>query len=180
MKVALILANGFEEIEAISVVDILRRGEIECVIVGLDRALVCGAHHICIQSDILLDELNEIEFDAIVLPGGLPGATNLANCDKLIQILSKFDANNKLICAICAAPSVVLNKAGVLKQNFTCYPGFEKYIKNSNYLPNQNVVKDHNIVTSRGPATAMEFALEILRELKGEKIYKDVNNGLLF
>lgn len=179
MKVAVILANGFEEIEALSVVDILRRGDVECVIVGLDRTLICGAHEICVQSDILLDELDETQFDAIVLPGGLLGAKNLAKSAKLTQILHKFDENNKFICAICAAP-VVLAKAQVLKQNFTCYPSFEKEIEISTFIPNQNVVKDHNIITSKGPATAMEFGLEILRELQGEKIYKDIKNGLLF
>lgn len=178
MKVAIVLANGFEEIEAVSVIDILRRGGIESVIVGLDRNLVCGAHHIFIQSDILLDELDYNEFEAIVLPGGLPGADNLANSQKLTEILNSFDANNKYICAICAAP-FVLSNAGVIKQNFTCYPGFESRIKNANFISNQNVVKDHNIITSKGPATAMEFALEILRELQGEKIYKDIKSGLL-
>lgn len=179
MKVAVILATGFEEIEAISIIDILRRGDIECLSVGLDRRKVEGAHNIVVYTDIVLDDLNVDEFDMIILPGGLPGADNLANSKKLIDILHSFDANNKRIGAICASP-FVLAKADLIKNSYTCYPGFEKKVDKNGYMPNQNVVRDHNIMTSCGPATAMEFALEILRELKGEKTYNEIKEGLLF
>lgn len=179
MKAAVILATGFEEIEAINIIDILRRGDIECLSVGLDRRKVDGAHNITIYADIVLDDLNVDEFDMIILPGGLPGADNLVNSEKLIDILHSFDANNKHIGAICAAP-FVLSKADLIKNSYTCYPGFEKKVDKNGYIPNQNVVRDHNIMTSRGPATAMEFALEILRELKGEKTYNEIKEGLLF
>lgn len=179
MKVAVILATGFEEIEAISIIDILKRGGIECLSVGLDRENVTGTHNITIRTDIILDNLVVDEYEMIVLPGGLPGADNLANSDKLCKILHSFEANNKYIGAICAAP-FVLAKFNLIKNSYTCYPGFEKKVNHKGYIPNQNVIKDHNIITSRGPATAMEFGLEILRELKGEKIYTDVKNDLLF
>lgn len=179
MKVAIILATGFEEIEAVGIIDILKRGGIDCVSVGLDRRKVTGAHNITVYADIVLDDLLVSEYEMAILPGGLPGADNLANSNKLCEILQSFDANNKHIGAICAAP-FVLAKFDLIKNSYTCYPGFEKNVNKSGYISNQNVVRDHNIMTSRGPATAMEFGLEILRELKGEKVYLDVKNGLLF
>ncbi|MCD8213442.1 MAG: DJ-1/PfpI family protein [Campylobacter sp.] len=180
-KVAVILANGFEEIEALSVVDVLRRAQIDTLCVGLDRTLVVGAHGVSVESDILLDELKEYEFDAIVLPGGLPGAQNLADSKELGKILRLFDDNDKLICAICAAP-MALASAGVLKDFFTCYPGFETNVRKdkSGYIGDKNVICDHNIMTSKGPATAMEFALEIVKELNGSSSYESVKNELLY
>ena len=180
-RVAVIFANGFEEIEALSVVDILRRADIDALCVGLDRALVVGAHGVSVKVDLLLSELREIELDAIVLPGGLPGAQNLADSKELGEILRRFDDNGKLICAICAAP-MALAKAGVLKDAFTCYPGFETNVRadKNGYISDKNVICDHNIMTSRGPATAMEFALEIVKELNGTSSYESVRDGLLY
>ncbi len=103
-KVAVMLANGFEEIEALSVIDILRRAEVEALGVGLEKRLVTGAHGVEIKADMVLDELKVVEFDMIVLPGGLPGAEHLAKSEKLGKVLRDFDANNAKIGAICAAP----------------------------------------------------------------------------
>ena len=179
MKVAIILANGFEEIEAVSLIDILRRAEIDAVSVGLDKKCVCGAHGIEMIADEILDDIKVSEFDMIVLPGGLPGAENLAKSEKLGKILRDFDANNAKIGAICAAPWA-LATAGVLKSSYTCYPGFENQIAHPGYTNSANVVKDQNIMTSKGPATAMEFALQIVRELKGEQVYSKLKSDLLF
>lgn len=179
MKVAVVLATGFEEIEAITLLDVLKRGEIDCVSVGLDRQKVVGAHNIAIHADITLNDLSINEYSMIILPGGLPGTYNLADSKELREILHLFDANNKYIGAICAAP-FVLAKADLMKNSYTCYPGFEKKVDKAGYISNQNVIRDHNIMTSKGPATAMEFGLEILRELKGEKIYADIKKELLF
>ena len=179
MKVAIVLANGFEEIEAVSLIDILRRAEIDAVSVGLDKKCVCGAHGIEMIADEILDDMKVSEFDMIVLPGGLPGAENLAKSVKLGKILRDFDANNAKIGAICAAPWA-LATAGVLKSSYTCYPGFESQIAHPGYTNSANVVKDQNIMTSKGPATAMEFALQIVRELKGEQVYSKLKSDLLF
>ena len=179
MKVAIVLANGFEEIEAVSLIDILRRAEIDAVSVGLDEKCVCGTHGIELVADEILDDIKASEFSMIVLPGGLPGAENLAKSEKLGKILRDFDANNAKIGAICAAPWA-LATAGVLKSAYTCYPGFEKAVAHAGYTPSANVVKDQNIMTSRGPATAMEFALQIVRELKGEQVYSKLKSDLLF
>ena len=179
MKAAIVLANGFEEIEAVSLIDILRRAEIDAVSVGLDKKCVCGAHGVEMIADEILDDIKVSEFDMIVLPGGLPGAENLAKSEKLGKILRDFDANNAKIGAICAAPWA-LATAGVLKSSYTCYPGFENQIAHPGYTNAANVVKDQNIMTSKGPATAMEFALQIVRELKGKQVYSKLKSDLLF
>ena len=179
MKVAIVLANGFEEIEAVSLIDILRRAEIDAISMGLDKKCVCGAHGVEMIADEILDDIKVSEFDMIVLPGGLPGAENLAKSEKLGKILRDFDANNAKIGAICAAPWA-LATAGVLKSSYTCYPGFESQIAHPGYTNSANVVKDQNIMTSKGPATAMEFALQIVRELKGEQVYSKLKSDLLF
>lgn len=178
-KVAVMLANGFEEIEAITIIDILKRAGVQAKFVGLDADILTGAHGVKVHADTTLDKISESEFDMIVLPGGLPGAQYLADSDRLKAVLKEFDASGKFVAAICAAP-MALAKAGIIKQSYTCYPGFETKVAKDGYISSQNVVKDGNIITSRGPATAMEFALELVRNLCGEQIYKDVKEGLLF
>ena len=176
---AIVLANGFEELEAISLIDILRRADIDALAVGLEKKCVCGTHGVEMIADEILDDIKVSEFDMIVLPGGWPGAENLAKSERLGQVLRDFDANNTKIGAICAAPWA-LATAGVLKSSYTCYPGFESQIAHPGYTNSANVVKDQNIMTSKGPATAMEFALQIVRELKGEQVYSKLKSDLLF
>ena len=176
---AIVLANGFEELEAISIIDMLRRADSDALAVGLEKECVRGTHDIELVADEILDDIKVSEFSMIVLPGGLPGAENLAKSEKLGKILRDFDANSTKIGAICAAPWA-LATAGVLKSSYTCYPGFENQIAHPGYTNSANVVKDQNIMTSKGPATAMEFALQIVRELKGEQVYSKLKSDLLF
>ena len=177
-KILVPIANGFEEIEAISVIDICRRAGIEVVTAGVEDKVLIGAHNIKIEMDKKIDEVKSSDFDMIVLPGGLPNAFTLAENNDVQRLLKEFKEKNKKIGAICAAPYALL-KADVLSENYTCYPSFEQKIKESGYQNDKNVVIDGNVVTSKGPATAMEFALEIVKILKGEEVYTSVKNGFL-
>ncbi|MCR4944756.1 MAG: DJ-1/PfpI family protein [Clostridium sp.] len=176
-KTAVLLAEGFEEIEALTVVDIIRRGNVECHMVSIKDLEVIGAHGIKVIADkVLSEDINE--YDLIVFPGGMPGATNLKEDKKVLETVKKFNKEGKLIAAICAAP-IVLAAAGIVEnKNITSYPGFEEELKGCNYKE-ENVVIDGNIITSRGPATAMEFGYELLKVL-GNETYNDLKKGMLY
>ena len=180
MKVLVPLAKGFEEIEAVSIIDILRRAEIEVIIASLnDDMLVLGANGITLQADKHIKDIYVTELEMIALPGGWGGTHALADDINVQNILKEMDAKGKNIAAICAAP-YALNKAGVLKSKYTCYPSVEDEIKRDGYQGDSAmVVEDENIMTSRGPATAICFALKIVKKLKGEATYNRVKSGLL-
>jgi len=174
------IAKGFEEIEAVSIIDVLRRAEVEVLVASLDEEkLVKGANGITIQTDIQVKEINVDTLDMVILPGGWDGTYALADDENIQNILKEMDAKGKNIAAICAAP-YALNKAGVLKQNYTCYPSVEEQIREEGYQGDKSmVVEDANVMTSRGPATAICFALAIVKKLKGEETYKMLKFGLL-
>lgn len=176
-KIIVPIANGFEEIEAISIIDICRRANIEVTIAGVENIKVIGAHNIKIDADCKIEDINSNDFDMIVLPGGLPNAFTLAEDKNVQNLLKEFKSKDKKIGAICAAP-FALHKADVLNENFTCYPGFEQKIRTNGYQ-NEDVVIDDNILTSKGPATATKFALEIVKTLTSKGIYDSVKSGLL-
>ena len=178
-KIIIPISNGFEEIEAITIIDVCRRANIEVTIAGVEDLEITGAHGIKIISDTNIENISSDNFDMIVLPGGLPNAFTLAENEKVQSLLKEFKEKKKKIGAICAAP-YALQTAGVLNENFTCYPSFEEKIKLDGYHPNDSVVIDNDVITSRGPATAMNFALEIVKILCKEDIYANVKNGLLF
>ena len=177
-RVLLPLARGFEEIEAVSVVDILRRADVEVVMASLDTLSVQGTHGIVLSADALLKDINPETFDMIVLPGGLPGATTLAEDPLVLSILQKFDAQKKKIAAICAAP-LALKKAGVLKKSYTCYPSFEVRIDHEGYQKDSKVVCDAYITTSQGPSTSMLFALSLVEQLCGKERALGLRKDLL-
>lgn len=165
----LFLAEGFEEIEALTPVDVLRRAglELKTVAVG-DSKTVRGAHGIEVVADILESELENDVPEAIILPGGMPGTTNLEESATVIDTLMRAIINNSLVCAICAAPSI-LGIMGYLKnKNATCYPGFEQYLDGAT-LVNERVVRDGNIITAKGMGCAAEFALLIVESLCGKE-----------
>ncbi len=169
-KVAVLLADGFEEIEALTTVDILRRAQIICDMISITNELVSGAHNITVKVDKVLQQETIEEYDMLVLPGGMPGATNLAKNNKVMEIIKNFSDNKKkYVAAICASPAVVLSKAGITHDKYiTSYPGaaFESLLEESNYVE-ELVVIDDNIITSRGPATAMLFAYKLVDILGG-------------
>lgn len=173
------LANGFEEIEAITIIDILRRGEIEVIIGYLESSnFIKGAHNIIVQGDKHIKDIDIHTLDMIVLPGGWGGTKALASNETIQNILQQMDKENKLIGAICAAP-FALHTAGVLKHNYTCYPSVEEEIRLDGYIADSIIVEEDNILTSRGPATAMCFGLEVVKKLAGVEKYVAVKNGLL-
>jgi len=178
-KVLLLLAEGFEEVEAFTTVDYLRRMDIivdTCSINGEKR--VTGAHRITVEADKDLNEIHSIKnYDGMVIPGGLPGATNLRDNGRVIELVQDFNKEGKLLAAICAGP-IVLQRAGIIKgKKVTSYPGFDNDLKEGIYT-DELVVQDGNIITARGPAVAVYFAIKIVENLvgkeKGEELGKDI------
>ena len=181
MKVYLILADGFEEIEAITIIDLLRRGNVEIESVTITTNLeVTGAHGISIKSDIYMSDADFKNCCMIILPGGMPGTINLDNCEELNNQILKLKEKGAYICAICAAPMILADK-GILKgKKATIYPNMEKGLKETANWVDDSVVKDGNIITSQGPGTAMEFALKLVEILRGKKEKEKVRNEILF
>lgn len=177
MKTALLLlADGFEEIEAVTIIDVLRRGNVSVTTASLAGKHVRGSHDIAIESDALLESVNVDNFDALVLPGG-PASKTLREEPRVQSAIKKAAASGKLVAAVCAAP-IALEAAGVLEgKRATSYPG--------NPLPSakfveERVVEDGNIVTSRGPGTSMAFALKLVERLSGHETAQKTAEKLLF
>lgn len=164
--VALLLADGFEEIEALTPVDILRRAGIEVKTYSItDELCVCGSHNIMVDADDYLANIEYEKIDAVILPGGMPGTENLQNCKDVIHLLEYANKNRKLICAICAAPKI-LGEIGILNgKKATCYPDFDDKLTGATYT-GERVVVDGRIITSKGMGTAMDFSLAILEYIK--------------
>lgn len=180
-KVAVLMASGFEEVETLSIVDFLRRADIPVDMIAVsDDLKVVGSHNIPIYADFFLDELetNSNQYEMIVLPGGLPGATNLRDNEIVINLIKNQVKQERYVAAICAAP-IVLARAGLCQnKRGTSYPGFEKELDFDQYLE-ELVVQDDKIITSRGPATAIYFALHLIEVLAGKEKRDEIANGLL-
>ncbi len=175
-RVLVPLAEGFDEIEAMTVIDVLRRAGLDVVVAGLPGTMIKGRSGVKIMTDTRIDEVDHKEFDCLVLPGGNPGYINLGKSKKVAEIINDFDNQKKPIAAICGAPSI-LAKHGVLDdRRATIYPGMEREIPRPR---NANVVTDGHIITSQGPGTAMEFALEIVKMLSGNSKVQEVKRDLV-
>lgn len=179
VNVLLFLADGFEEIEALTVVDVLRRANIKCDTCSIsDSYAVKGSHGIEVKSDVLLKKTDLHEYGAIVLPGGMPGAANLRDNNKVVKIVSDFYKKGKIVAAICAAP-IVLEKAQVIKGNkVTSYPGVKDELKDCIY-EEEILSEDKNLITSRGPATAVYFALKLVERIKDKEKAEIIRDGML-
>ncbi len=178
-KVLVPIATGFEEIEAVSIIDVLRRAGIEVVIASLNESLsVKGAHGIMLQADSSISGISADKLDMIVLPGGWGNTKILASDESIQTLLKTMDKKGKWIGAICAAP-YALAAAGVLKEGYTCYPSIEEKISVSGYRAEASVVETDNIMTSRGPGTAICFGLAIVKKLVGNEIYEKLRSELL-
>ena len=178
-KVALFLANGFEEIEALGTIDILRRAQISVQTVSItDDKKVTGAHHITVLADKTFSEFDFSTAEVLVLPGGMPGAKHLNEHEELKKHIKEFAKNGKTVAAICAAP-MVLGGLGLLDgRKATCYPGFEPELIGAK-ATGEKVVVDENIVTGKGPAFVFDFALQLVETIAGIGTRKEVQDGLL-
>ncbi len=162
------LANGFEECEALAPIDILRRENIEIKTVGVTSKTITGSHGIPIVCDLETNEISTDNLDGIILPGGMPGTLNLEKDNTVSEFIDFCAKNNKLICAICAAPSILGHKNILINKNATCYSGFEKELYGANISEN-SVVTDGNIITACGAGAAFEFGFSILTYLKNKE-----------
>lgn len=181
-SVLLPLANGFEEVEAVGLIDVMRRGGIDVRVAYIDDTIshgriVMGANGIGVKTDIFIEDIRSDDFDMMVLPGGWDGTYALAANARIIELLQEFKAT-KVVGAMCAAP-FVLKKAGVLGNDYTCYPGAKEEIDHPGYREDLKVVTDGNVMTSQGPGTAVCFGLAIVERLVGEESMQAVKDGML-
>ena len=179
-KVYIFFADGLEEIEGLTVVDMLRRAGIDISIVSMNGTLsITGSHQIRIGADILLEDVNEADTDMFILPGGLPGTTYLSESETLGAMLKKAAADGKYVAAICAAPSV-LGGLGILNgKKATSYPGWEDKLIGA-HCRTDRVVVDGNIITSRGMGTAIDFSAELVALLKDRKTADDLKDSIMY
>nr|WP_072514015.1 DJ-1 family glyoxalase III [Ndongobacter massiliensis] len=179
-RVLILMKNGQEEVEALTPVDLLRRAGISVAIVSCEEGLrLQGAHGIEITADVSFEEIPE-EYDAIYLPGGLDGATAMAQDEAVLTLVKETLAKGKMVAALCAAP-IVLEAAGVLSGRcITCYPGFEIKTSSARAHSEEIVVVDDNLITSRGPATAMALSLVLVEKLIGFEARGQLEEELLY
>ena len=181
-KVYVFLADGFEDIEALIPVDVLRRGGVEVVTVSTveDSQIATSAHGVQVVADAMIDECTFDDADLLLLPGGMPGASNLYECDAVRQALLNQHRQQKRIAAICAAPAVVLAQTGVLDgRRATCYPGFEQLLTKADYTADLVTVDGH-VTTAEGPAAALPFAYELLSQLVDAQTSRQVAEGMRY
>ena len=173
------LAEGFEEIEALTPVDVLRRAGLSVQTVSIMKEqVVAGAHGIPVKADVMFDEVYAEDAEMILLPGGLPGATNLDAHQGLSQMILDFAKEEKPLSAICAAPLVFGNRGLLEGKKATCYPGFETYLKGAQYTA-ALVEKDGNFITGKGPGAAMEFAFAIVEKYCGMDKVNELKQGMM-
>jgi 4-methyl-5(b-hydroxyethyl)-thiazole monophosphate biosynthesis len=177
-RVLVPVAQGTEEMEAITIIDVLRRAGADVIVASVDEMTIKAARGIEFKADVLIKDCMETEFDLIVLPGGIPGAQNLKHSKELEILLKKQAGQKKYYAAICASPAVVLHPYGLVTPgHVTCHPGFGKMIDNGNIV-DAPVVVDGNCITSRGAGTACDFALQLVALLYSDDRKKEVMQGL--
>ncbi|WP_456407924.1 DJ-1 family glyoxalase III [Caldithrix abyssi] len=178
-KALVVLAPGFEEIEAITIIDLLRRADIQVTVAGLQPNAITGSHHITVVPDTDIQHVKHETFDMLILPGGQPGTNNLKSDETLLGWIKERFTQGKKLAAICAAPTV-FHAAGITKNlKITSYPSEKKVFTDSQYLE-EAVVKDGPVITSRGVGTAIPFALRLIEELKDRQTAQQVAERILF
>ena len=182
-KVYVFLAEGFEDVEALIPIDVLRRGGVDVVTVSISEfPLVTSAHGVNIEADIQFDQSDYADADLIMLPGGMPGASNLFEHEGVCKVVKNQFAAGKKVAAICAAPAVVLAQLGVLDgKKATCYPGFEKALKEAGATYTGDLVTvDGNVTTGEGPAAAFPYAYELLAQLVDKHTSDQIAEGMRY
>ncbi len=180
VRVLIPLAQGCEELEAVTVIDLLRRADIEVLTAGLDTHPVIASRGVVLIPDTDLEQVLDEDFDMIVLPGGLPGADNLDNDPRIHQLLRRMQDEDKYTAAICAAPKVLANAGLLAGRQATSYPGFiDAMDLPSTRVLEQAVVIDGKVITSRGPGTAIDFALTLIGQLAGPEVRDSVETSLV-
>ncbi len=165
-KIALLFAYGTEEIEGLTPVDILRRAGAKCDIVSVGKEFLTGSHNIVIKADKLVNDVDKTEYDAVIIPGGMPGATNIASNKDALSLIEYAVKNGKLVASICASPAVVLASNGLLKdKKATCYPASQFIDMMGENYTGADVEIDGNFITANGPKSAFKFSLEIVKYL---------------
>lgn len=179
MNTCIFLADGFEEMEAIGVIDILRRANINITLISIKNNLeVEGAHGIKLICDKIFDEIELSEFNMVIFPGGLLGVNNLKNFPHIKEVVNHFYYNDKYVAAICAAPSI-LYECGILdNKKFTCYEGVQEFIKNGIYS-RQKVVQDGNIITSDCVGSVFSFGFKLVSILKSEEVSEEIRKKMI-
>ncbi|MCL0047886.1 DJ-1/PfpI family protein [Dehalococcoidia bacterium] len=178
MRVLVPLVEGFEEIEFSTIVDILRRAELEVITAGLKEGVIDGSHGVKVIPDTLIDRVSAGDFDVIVLPGGYPGFVNLGKDERVLELVREMHGKNKYVAAICGAPSV-LSKAGILEgRKATIHPGVKDMLSGAQHV-DERVVVDGRIITSQGPGTAMEFSMKLVEVLVGKPRVEQINGEVL-
>ena len=173
------LGEGFEEIEALTCIDLLRRAEIKVTTVSVGEKSVTGAHGVTVTADMLIEDVSTENCQMIVLPGGMPGTINLQNNSILSSYIDDFYKEGKYIAAICAAPMILGAKGYLDGKPATIYPGMEEYLGAA--LPKaESAVKADNIITGRGPGCSMDFALKLIEVLKGDATAKAIADELVY
>lgn len=171
------LADGFEIIEALSPVDMLRRAKIETKLVGVTGEIVTSSCGVAVKTDMLIDEFDFYDVEAVVLPGGMPGTLNLENNQTVQNIIDNASNTNAFICAICAAPSILGHKGLLNEKEATCFPGFENALEGAS-LSEDFVVTDGKFITARGAGVSVDFGLEIVKQLRGEEHSNEIRSQI--
>lgn len=174
------LADGFEETEAIAPIDLLRRAKKEVVTVGVGKNIITGSHKIPVVTDTTTDKINiDDNIEMIVLPGGMPGTLNLESDETVQKAIDYCVENNKIIGAICAAPSILGHKGLLEGKKAVCYTGFEKELKNA-VIADAPAVADGNIVTARGAGAALDFGLKLIEVIESKELSESIKSQILF
>ncbi len=178
-RVLVLVAPGFEEIETITVIDILRRANIEVVSAGIEPGEITGSKKVKIVPDVHLNKVvNDENFDMIVLPGGMPGTTNLMKDESVKKIIQRMYKQGKFTSAICAAPTVLSAIGLTTGKNITSHPSVKNEFQNESYKEDR-VVVDGQIITGRSPGTAIEFAMKLVEILVGKEMVEEINKGVM-